>query len=431
MDQEQLAREGYGAHPKGVNCGPVPGLEEWDYDLHGIGCCVTHRISGEAIDVDFFDETADWIALYFYDSYLSSLRTPDLWEQPVIDLHPGFDTVKFALDELLNTTLLEKHFEKEAVRLAFDDRTLSTLMNIFKETRYEKDSLIRLAAVIGDATLVKKLLKPEQVTPLIEQAAIQIIGQREQFLAQQFEESTNQTLALKGLQDNQSPDLDHYLKTTLNGDDSDTISTALKLIAEFKDAAWCPLVFDLIQRFDPACGPNEFPRPEIWSQSLEFLLRHNYQFSETSECLREVHQYCLGEATLLALEFKPEYALTHFRRALRSEIPNNREIAAAVLALLDQPWSRQELLVALAESEKQEPTQEIRAAILETHCSSAHQVVLNWEERNLHEKETGDWITFAEFHTRSIPHFLQWQMEERHDRVLSLRSVILPEPEAN
>ncbi|QDT45869.1 hypothetical protein Pan241w_59970 [Gimesia alba] len=428
---EALAEEGYFAHPKGKGRGLVPGLEEWEYDLHGIGCCVTHRVSGESIDVDFFDESADWIALDFYKYYLSSLRTPELWEQRVIALHPGYDTVKYALDELLDTGLLEQHSTKEAARLAFDERAFSTLMNLFEKTRDENESLIRLAAVLGDAPLVKQLLKPEQVKPMIEQAATQVIEQREQFLAQQFEQSIDQTLALKGLQEHQSPNLDDYLKRTLNGEDSDTISTALKFIVKSKNVVWCPLIFDLMQRFDPTGGPNEFPQPEIWSQCLEFLLRHNYRFSETSESLREVHQYCLGEATLLALEFKPEYALTLFRKALRSTIPNNREIVAAVLAILDQPWSRRELLAALAESEEQEPTQEIRAAILQTHCNSAHQVVLNWEERNPREKEAGEWITVDEFHTRSIPHFLQWQMEERHDRVLPLRSVVPPEPESN
>ncbi|MCA9014267.1 MAG: hypothetical protein KDA77_02940 [Planctomycetaceae bacterium] len=428
---EALAKEGYFAHPKGDNYGPVPGLEDWDYDLHGRGCCVTNRVSGEAIDVDFFDESADWIALYFYEDYLRSLRDPDFWEQRVIALHPGFDTVQFALDELLDTGLLEPHPLKGAARLAFDERAFSTLMNLFEKTQDESETVIRLAAVVGDAPLVKQLLKPEQVTPIIEQAATQIIEQREQFLAEQFDQSINQKLALKALKDNQSPNLDVYLKQTLNGEDSDTISMALKFIAESKDAVWCPLVFDLMQRVDPTGGPNEFPRPEIWTQSLEFLLRHNYRFSETTECLLDVHQYCLGEATLLALEFKPEYALTLFRKALRSEIPNNREIAAAVLALLDQPWSRRELLDALAESEEQEPTQEIRAAILATHFSSAHQVVLDWEERNPREKEIGEWITLNEMHTRSIPHFLQWQMEDRHDRVLPLRSVIPPEPESN
>ena len=431
VNLEALAHEGCFAHPKGKGRGLVPGLEEWEYDLHGIGCCVTHRVSGESIDVDFFDESADWIALYFYEDYLRSLRAPDFWEQRVIAMHPGVDTVLFALDELLDTGLLEPHPSKGAARLAFDEGVLSSMMNLFEKTRDESESLIRLAAVIGDAPLAKQLLNPEQVTPMVEQAATQIIEQREQFLAKQFNEQDNPTLALKGLQENQSPDLDEFLKRTLNEDSSYAINTALEIIAESGDTSWCPPIFDLLQRFNPAGGPNEFPQPGIWAQSLEFLLRHNYRFAETSESLREVHQVCLGEATLLTLEFKPEYALTHFRRALRSTIPNNREIAAAILALLDQPWSHRELLDALAESEEQEPTQEIRAALLETHSSNAHQVVLNWEQRNPREKETGEWITLNEIHTRSIPHFLQWQMEERHDRVLPLRSVVPPEPELN
>jgi hypothetical protein len=40
-------------HPEEIEqCGEVPGHEEWRYELHGRGCCLTHD-DGTMLDVDF------------------------------------------------------------------------------------------------------------------------------------------------------------------------------------------------------------------------------------------------------------------------------------------------------------------------------------------------------------------------------------------
>jgi hypothetical protein len=38
-------------------------LPEWEYYFHGKGCCLTHRVTGEEIDVDFFDDSAEYFDL--------------------------------------------------------------------------------------------------------------------------------------------------------------------------------------------------------------------------------------------------------------------------------------------------------------------------------------------------------------------------------
>jgi hypothetical protein len=54
-DPDALAAAGSFGHPKDISRhGIVPGMPEWEYCFHGRGCELTHRITGESIDVDFY-----------------------------------------------------------------------------------------------------------------------------------------------------------------------------------------------------------------------------------------------------------------------------------------------------------------------------------------------------------------------------------------
>src|SRR6185436_6490221 len=79
---ENLSVRGAFAHPETLpQHGVVPGLIDWEYYFHGIGCCLTHRTTGESIDVDFHDDIGDYIDDWFYIAYLKSLRSPEYPEQ--------------------------------------------------------------------------------------------------------------------------------------------------------------------------------------------------------------------------------------------------------------------------------------------------------------------------------------------------------------
>src|SRR5262245_11647102 len=74
-DRGRGCRVGSMGHPDGrPQSGPVPGLPEWEYYFHGIGCCLTHKVTGEKIDVNFFGDHAEGFDFYFYLWYLQSLR---------------------------------------------------------------------------------------------------------------------------------------------------------------------------------------------------------------------------------------------------------------------------------------------------------------------------------------------------------------------
>jgi len=142
---------------------------------------------------------------------------------------------------------------------------------------------------------------------------------------------------------------------------------------------------------------------------------------------------------LLALEHAPELALAIFRKTLRSAVPANRTMAAAILALIDRPWSRRELIGGMESSEDQMLTADCRAALLECHDEAAHQAVKDWEARNPHEPETGTFVTiedrefgpcysFQELSLRHRSEHVRWEMQRLHDRVMRIRDRVPPEP---
>ena len=112
---------------------------------------------------------------------------------------------------------------------------------------------------------------------------------------------------------------------------------------------------------------------------------------------------------------------------------------AAILALINKPWTRRELLCALSASDDQEKTADTRAALVETGDEEAQKAVLAWEERNPHENEAGSYLeiggrrlgpfyTFGELALKNCAARIRYEMDKLHDRVMKLRDVIPPEP---
>jgi hypothetical protein len=97
-----LAAIGAFGHPEGVpQSGPVPGMPEWEYYFHGRGCCISHKVDGQSIDVDFWDDSAEYFDTFFYKNYLESLHRPEPPEQRLRELHPSARAVTIAVNDLI------------------------------------------------------------------------------------------------------------------------------------------------------------------------------------------------------------------------------------------------------------------------------------------------------------------------------------------
>jgi hypothetical protein len=244
-----------------------------------------------------------------------------------------------------------------------------------------------------------------------------VCRQRLDRLRNAFDTPGQQRPALLALADAGAEDLPQFLRRALQAPPDGTTSAALDVIGRQGGEGWCEVVHDLLRRLRPDGPP---PQPHLWKESLALLLRKSYRPEETAAALGSADSHVIGEAALLALEHAPTAALPLLRRALRSSVPCNRSTAAAVLGLIDAPWSRRELLAVLEGSDDQEATAECRAALQESRDAAARAAAWGWEEQNPHESESGPFITLAEMMLRHRPQWVRYEMEQLYERVRTL-----------
>jgi hypothetical protein len=415
-DEHSLATAGAFGHPEIPQSGVVPGLIEWRYYFHGRGCCLTHRTTGEAIDVDFFDETADWIDEFFYTTYLQSLQSPKFVERRLLTLHPSVETIVIAVEELVNLGLLEQFADSNAFRLTFPDDALNQALETVAERWEDASVQWAVAAAVGDGLLLHDLAADNNVgriTRLREQA----IDRRTKDLMSYAGSKRARRETLMALHEIRSPQLPKLLAKALQQRPSGEMSSAVSVIAAIDDPRWCDDLEKLLRRL----GSNgQLPEPHIWLKTAEFLVRHG-RLTLVEEQIPRVNSHVLGEVAILTLEHFPKLAVQTFHRALRSDIPLNRITAAAALAILDEPWSRQELLAVLQESDDWVMTTECRSALITTHSPESHQTVQEWERRHPRTAEEGPYISMDEAALRQSDERINWEMEKLHDRVIKLK----------
>lgn len=435
-----LAALGALGHPEAVpQRGSVPGMPEWEYYYHGCGCCIRHKVDGEAIDVDFWDDSADYFDTFFYMRYLESLRQPEPPEQRLLELHPSACAVSVAIADLLAAGALFPLSGSDAhpYRLADEVMTVADDIDHFCSVWLQPRRRMWLAALIGDWLAADQAaFGPTELTEITGPRASRCRELRRQRLHREAPKQRLAADALQALADLQTPDLNESLEKALSGTPSGLISTALDIIVRQDDPRWCARVYELFSRVNPAA---QLPSPHIWMTSLKFLLRHGYRSDEMITSLSKARGTEIGEAVLLSLEQAPELALPLIRKGLLADVPMGRTRVAAILALIAASWSRRELLNALEKSDDQQKTIDVRAALLESGSEEDQRAVRDWEERNPHVQETGSYLeigarklgpfyTFSELTLKNRGVWLRHEMEQLHERVLQIKNVIPPEP---
>lgn len=440
----ELGRMGALGHPPVPQSGPVPGLPEWEYYFHGKGCCLTHKVTGEAIDVDFFDDSAEYFDLWFYQNHLKSLRDLPPPERRLLDLHPSVEPIRLAAENLLRAGVLAPLPGRDAFPFRVADPVLEYEedVTLFGKSWADQDRRLWLAALVGDWPAAHDEAVRRGDPMLIEvtaarDAQCRALRQERLLLARREEGLAPE--ALRGLADLRSQALPGVLSEALRGPTTGLTSAALDIIQRLDDPAWCDKVHELFCQVDPA---GASPQPHLWMAALKFLLRHGHNLDEVLAALPRAGGYEMGEACLLALEHAPRLALPLIRRALCSGVPANRTAVAAILALIDRPWSRRELVANLETFDDQEMTADCRAALLECRDEEAHRAVRAWEERNPHEpeaptflqigdREYGPCISMGEMMLRDRAQRVRYEMEQMHDRVMKVRDIVPPEPNAS
>ncbi len=342
-----------------------------------------------------------------------------------------------AVTDLLALRALAPLPEREAhpYRIAEDVLSCEDAITAFCTAWPDPHRRVWLAALIGDWLAADEAAQGQpDLTAVTFPRAKRCCEDRRQRLRRGLGEGYRGADALQALADLGTADLDDCLENALLTPTSGTISTALDIIGHQNDSRWCPRVYALLSRVDPA---GQLPQPHIWITAIKFLLRMGYRTKEILDALPRAAGTEVGEAVLLALEHAPALALPLIREGLLADIPINRTQVTAILALIAKPWSRRELLRALEISDDQEKTADARAALLESGDEEAQQAVLAWEERNPHENEVGSYLdiggrrlgpfyTLGELSLKNRDVWLRYEMDALHDRVMKVRNVIPP-----
>jgi hypothetical protein len=435
-DPASLAVCGALGHLEGVKqSGPVPGMPEWEYFFHGRGCCITHKVNGDAIDVDFWDDSAEYFDSYFYINYLESLRHPEAPEQRLRELHRSTRPIGIAISDLIATGALTPLPGRDSHPPRVSDAVLdhADAIEAFCREWANPDKRLWLGALCGDWLAAHDAAagKPDIVELTAPRAERCRQIRRERLLLVTGYPASD---ALHGLAELGSAD--ELVTEAFRGPPTGLVSAALDVTEEQDDPRWCPLIHGMYSRVKPAGQP---PEPSIWIRCLKYLLRHGHRRDELLTALPQAGGTEIGEAVLLALEHAPEHALSLIRKSLLSDIPINRTEVAAILALIGKPWAIGELLGALKASDDQEKTAYARAALLESGNEGAQKAVLAWEEKYPHENEAGSYLeingrklgpfySFGELSLKNRASWLRYEMDKLHDRVAKLRHVVPPEP---
>lgn len=438
-----LATLGALGHPDQIpQSGTVPGLPEWEYYFHGRGCCLTHKVDGDSVDVDFWDDSADYFDTFFYTSYLQSLRRPELPEQRLRDLHPEVRAINLAVADLLALGGLSPFEGNESHPYRIVDEVLdrSDAVDRICTAWAGREDRLWIAALIGDWPAAQEAAEGRGELEVVARSRAERCreirrGQLRRKIAGQDRTASD---ALIALADQDAPDLDRRLKESLRHTSGGLASAALGVIARQDDPRWGPEVYALFRRLDPQ---GQLPEPYLWLTSLKLLLKHRYRTAEALAALPRAGGAVIGEASLLALEHAPGRALPLIRRGLISDVPINRIQVAALLAVIRRPWCLRELLRALDASDDQHRTADARAALLEYGDEAARDAVIAWEGRNPHEDEPGTYLeiggrrlgpfySFDELSLKNRSSRIRYEMDSLHDRAIQVRQVEPPEPPA-
>ena len=266
-DPEVIARAGAMGHPDMPRVGLVPGDTDWEYRFHGRGCSMTHRVTGEDIDVDFHDETADWIGRYFFVKYLESLQRPTFVEKRICELYPSARSINVGIDELLERGILEAGEYGASFRLAIPWEEMCDLLDQIERQWHQVGTQNLAAAAISDWQRLS------EVRADLEAQADECFREKCNDLQRRFLGDLSSSDALTLLADLNAPNLEVCLGHALQCPPSGVLSAALNII-ERKSLAnrWITPLKEIVKRVKPN---GELPSPYIWITALKLLIRMN------------------------------------------------------------------------------------------------------------------------------------------------------------
>lgn len=387
----------------------VPGAEEWQVQVEcGFGFAdLIHRVTGEAMMVDHGTSARGGpIRFHGHDQGMRPAGQCDFADR-LRDLHPRFDTVWLAIEELELAGIIRgvddygnpmpEDLEPDAHRLTGRAVKQARLVRGFRRKWAEPSGRLWMAAVIGDWILVHRLAAEQNDQELADYAAGRVEQCRDARLAMvrdRMRRGIDATADLYVLEELGAPEFPQLIEERLHGDDQ-TAQATWRFINTLDDARWAPHVYGLLQRFVSRSSRPPWP---IVPDMAEYLCRHRHRIEETLR-LAARDPEALDTVVRLALKHAPDMALPVLRRALRHRVKRGKpspvswhvdgvsDVAlnmAILLAAIDAPWTRRELYEVLDEAKRDglswEKALPCVAALAESRDPEARQTASAWKD---------------------------------------------------
>jgi hypothetical protein len=415
---EVLAKTGALGHPDVPQSGIVPADPEWEYYFHGRGCCLTHRGTGESIDVDFYEDSGDYFSFWFYKQYLKSLKSPGFPEKRLIELHPSIDSLAIVVEDLFESDTFVKHPESNVYKLS--EQVISLIPNIERFSKIIAESQTpQLAIRSGDWFLASDVTRSDtdhgERESRIGERVQSLIRDRLAVAQRIFERAERRSIALAAICEVSPGHAQSYIIRILKEPANGAVSDALELIHQSNDPDWCSHVFGMLQSSEQS--PCHLGASD-WHAAASFLLEHDFQREFVIDSFDD---HSTADFALLSLEHAPRKSKSIFHKALRSTVPRERIRAAAMLVILDQPWSYDQLIAVLSDFDDQEMTLYPRAALLASKHTEHHSIVEAWEAAHPRKPENGKYMSFGEWAIREKDSYLAYEIQNLHDTVWPLR----------
>jgi hypothetical protein len=380
--------------------GTIPGLSEWEFRFHGLGCCLTHKVTGEEIET----ETGEGFDFYFWIRNLKSVKSPGPDVRRMVELHPSLRSLGLTLNKLREAKLIDADGEPVGRWVVAEEAVAHTqTVRDYCQLLAEESKRRHLHEIVGDSADGEAIHRQR--------------AKRLADINRYFEGSEMLRVeSLYALADLDGEELSARLRDVLKSRPWSPLTyVAVEVIAERNDPTWCDAVYRVFNEVTP---PDEIPQPAIWIECAKFLLKHDYRTEEILAGLQLAGRTALGKAAILGLEYGKTPPTALFRRALLSPeaAPLDRTEAAAALAVLDTPWSRDLLLSVLRESTSHDVTAESRAALRECHGPDCAAAADDWEKN----RPVSGSESFLERHF-DVTNWVRHNMEDLHDRVYPLR----------
>lgn len=458
-DLRQIGCAGAFGHPENLpQSGDVPDEPEWKYYFHGCGCCLTHKVTGASIDVDFTrDGASNKIDPFFYSNFLLSFSEQDVPERLIRREEPFQHSWQVEIDRLSAAGCIEREhgIRFTTVGLRVSEAVEPLCQQIARYLEWKTPSALRnsvfVSIALGDVVLASQLISQtnfsEELCERIVRESDKAVETRLRSLQAALRGKNGYGPSYLAAIADFGPKLaEETVITSLFTKPVDgTSNTALEIVCAWNRPNAVDVLKDLLnRRYSEATGYRSIlSRLGIGARKQSDEQPRNYQVTKASLALfqrirsetlpphfKAKVQFLLeksggaqaGEAALLVYALDKQSGLHWLKRALLGKVPAAYKDAAAACVVIGNIEAEQILKEALSNPNSQ--IQHTAACALAAFPSgSAHDCARDWFIRNDGIKDplgkevtvlgrTTPVFTFEDISHANMDEFFKWSLEK-------------------